>query len=485
MSRNQSRNPFLQNLETGLKKAGVTPNHSIVCAVSGGIDSTALLLGLDQLPNLYKSLSAAHYNHRARGEESEADEQFVSTLCAEQQIPLTIGRAKNQSANLTENAARRDRYDFLASVIDLLNADSIAVAHTINDQAETILLRITRGTGLRGASGMKPVRTFKTPTGKTASIVRPLLQTTREEAEEYLASINVTARHDSSNDDWTRYARNRIRNRVTPELQSLNPQAITAIARFGEIAQSNSDLIERLANDLLLAASTASTNAFLRTPVSASHPAVAAEALTRIYRASAHPESQLDQTHIDQLLQLIATGKSATYHLPDNITFWTNHQHLGMTNLQSEVDDPVPYPDRLAGPIHLSIPAEVSLGNGYTIRSEISPLPDDYRRANDGEAWLSRDIAQTQHLMIRNRQPADRFNPLGMDQNVDLSKFLINTKIAAPWRDRIPIIVEPANDRIVWLPGIRIAEWAKVSPTDRTALHLSFRHDPKAEANAS
>ena len=479
MSREPNHETFLQNLETGIKTADIQPNHSIVCAVSGGIDSTALLLGLHKLRHLFHSLTAAHYNHRARGEESDVDEHFVRALCNKHQIPLTVGRANHDTPNLTENSARRDRYNFLATTADRLNANSIAVAHTINDQAETILLRITRGSGLRGAGGMKITRTIKTPSGKSATIIRPLLQTTREQAEQFLNSIDITARHDSSNDDWIRYARNRIRHRVTPELKALNPQAIPAIARFGEILQANTNLVEQLANDVLQNASTESPNVRLRNPIASAHPVIAAEALTKIYRAVANPETQLDQHHIDKLLGLISTGKSTTYHLPDNITFWTNHQHIGMTRDGSFVDDPVLYPQKIVNPVSLPLPGIAHLGNGYMIKSEISSLPASYQRANDGEAWLKLDLLQAQHLSIRNRQPSDRFNPLGMNQNVDLSKFLINSKVAATWRDRIPIVVNPQNNRIIWLPGIRIAEWAKVSPTDKSAVHLIFHYEPK------
>ena len=145
----------------------------------------------------------------------------------------------------------------------------------------------------------------------------------------------------------------------------------------------------------------------------------------------------------------------------------------------SPVEDPVPYPQKIADPVSLPLPGIAHLGNGYVIKSEISPLPANYHSANDGEAWLKLDLLQTQHLSIRNRQPSDRFNPLGMHQNVDLSKFLINSKVAATWRDRIPIVVNPQNNRIIWLPGIRIAEWAKVSPTDKSAVHLTFHYEPK------
>lgn len=480
MKSEQHPSTFLQNLETGISTAGISPNHSIVCAVSGGIDSTALLLGLHSLQHRFKSLIAAHYNHRARGEESDADEYFVRALCEDNRIPLTIGRSEKPMPNLDENSARQHRYSFLALTAEQQNIEVVATAHTIDDQAETILLRITRGAGIRGASGMRITRSAKTPSGDTVIIFRPMLQTSRREAERFLQSLNIEARHDTSNDDWARYARNRIRHRITPELNALNPQAVHAIVRFGEILRSNTDLVEQLADDTLRRASTGYPNTLLRKIVASAHPVIAAEALSAMYRNLASGDTQLDQRHIDKLLELISTGKSATYHLPDSITFWTNHEHVGLTGDCSTDEDTVPYPRPIQHPVPLPLPGKACLGNGYTITSTISALPDNYHHANDGEAWLQLPQSRTKHLLIRNRQPSDRFNPLGMEQDVELSKFLINSKVAASWRDRIPVVVSPDDGRIVWLPGIRIAEWAKVSLAHRTAIHLQFRRESDA-----
>ena len=477
MPRHTNNHDFLRKLDEGISVTGISTTHSIICAISGGTDSTALLLGLKHLEKRYQSLTAAHFNHRARGQESDDDEKFVRQMCADAGIPLRVGRSNRQIERLDENSAREDRYHFLTKTADELTADAIAVAHTSEDQAETVLFRLARGTGVRGASAMRPSRTLQTPSNRSINLARPMLKTTHKEAEEYLHSLGVTARQDASNQEWNTYARNRIRHRVIPELQAINPQAITAIARFGEILQLNLDLVKQLADHTLDRSATKYPNTYHRTTIASSHPVIAAEALSTVYRTTSGSQAQLEQHHIDKLLELISTGKSAHYHLPDSIIFWTNHEHIGMTRSDSFPEDPVPYPQPFQRPIPLPVPGNATLGNGYTITSKISPLPADYQRANDGQAWLRLDLFQSKALSIRNRQPCDRFNPLGMNQNVDLSKFLINSKVAASWRDRIPLVISPDNERIVWLPGIRIADWAKVSPTDQTALHLQFHQE--------
>ena len=468
---------FLRKLDEGISSAGVQFTDSIVCAVSGGPDSTALLLGLKRLEHRFRSLEAAHYNHRARGDESDLDEAFVRRLCADNGIPVRIGRSDRQTGHLDEKTAREDRYAFLASVADEKSADTMAVAHTVEDQVETVLFRLARGSGVRGARGMRPNRILKTPTDRTINLVRPMLNTTHRDAQRFLCSEGITARHDSSNDDWEAYARNRIRHRVIPELETINPNVVAAIARFAEIMHLNVDHIRRLAGQTMGRASTEYQNTFLRKPIASSHPVIANEVLSTMYRAIANAQTQLDQHHTDKLLDLISTGRSAAFHLPRGITFWTNHEYLGMTRNDVRSEDAVPYPKPIQNPIQLPTPGKVDLGDGYSISAEVSPLPTNYRRANDGEAWLRLDLFQSKRLSIRNRQHSDRFNPLGMNQDVDLSKFLINSKIAAPWRDRIPVVADSDDRRIIWLPGIRIAEWAKVESTDTNALHLRFHRE--------
>ena len=469
---------FVENLETGIHRAGIENHHSILCAVSGGTDSTALLLGLQNLKHLFRSITAGHYNHRARAEESDLDEEFVRQLCADHEIPLVVGRAAAPSYNLDENSARRERYQFLVETAERVGADTIAMAHTIEDQAETILLRITRGAGSRGASGMKPRRSVNSSKVRDLTITRPMLHISRSQAESFLESLQIVARHDSSNDDWVRYARNRIRHRVIPELKELNPQAISAIVRFGEIQKSQTDLLNQLADQTIQDASTELVNVLLRSPVASSHRAVAAEVLSKMFRALADHETHLEQSHIENLVKLISTGESASYNLPDGITFWTDHANIRFNRQSDPPTDAVPYPEPISQPINLTVGGRIDLGNGYAITSEITTSPQAYRDDSRNVAWLNIEALPGDFITIRNRKIADAFQPLGMEMAVNLADFLINSKVAASWRDRIPMVVNPADGRIAWLPGVRIAEWAKVPEQAKLALKVRFLREP-------
>ena len=220
------------------------PGARVLCAVSGGADSVCLLHLLSKMPEI--TVEGAHYNHRLRGEESDRDEDFVRSLCARLGVKFIRGEG-DVSAFARENglgceeAARRLRYEFLESAARAENCGRIATAHNANDNAETVLLNLARGAGLRGLCGIPPVR---------GMIVRPLLGTTREEIEEYLRENGLSHVEDSTNaaDD---YSRNRLRHRVTPVLREINSGAVTNIFRASESLRRDEDYLESRAREFI------------------------------------------------------------------------------------------------------------------------------------------------------------------------------------------------------------------------------------------
>ena len=472
MPPNSDSGGFLRKLEQGFVDARISPNHSIICAVSGGPDSTALVLAVHRAKHFYSDLVVAHFNHRARGEESDGDEEFVRQLCRDKGITLRVGRAPFATEDIDENSARRERYAFLAETADATNADAIVVAHNLEDQAETVLLRVARGSGVRGAGGMSPSRSITTPSGRKVNVARPMLAISRTEAVAFLDSSNVTARHDSSNDDWSKYARNRIRHRVMPELRELNPNATSAISRFAEILRSNIDFVEELAVEAMQSAETEQPHTLARKCVTQLHPVVQAEVLRRAYRSVAGPDSQLDQNHMVKLSALIAEGKSSSYDLPGGVSFQSDHEHVSFYSRDDCRPDLAPYPGPISGIELLPLPGSVEIGDGYRIEATMSSATDEFDSDSSYETWLAPELSEAGYLEIRNRQSSDRFNPLGMRRDVNLNDFLINSKIPASWRDRIPLVVSPSGRRIAWLPGIRHSEWAKLQPEHEAALRL-------------
>jgi tRNA(Ile)-lysidine synthase len=219
----------------------IHPGDRLAIAISGGADSVALLLTLHaanhaKRDSLGVGLSAVHVNHHLRGEESNADQQFVEDLCIALDIPLHLHQADIPARIATtkesvEEAARNARYDFFTTLLASGHADSILTAHTLDDQAETVLMKLLRGAWTEGLSAIHPVVTL--PKGK---ILRPFLQTRRAEIESFLKSIHQPWREDSTNTDTT-FTRNKIRHELLPQLRAYNPNLDQTLANLAELAR--------------------------------------------------------------------------------------------------------------------------------------------------------------------------------------------------------------------------------------------------------
>ncbi len=220
----------------------LTPGDRVAVAISGGADSTALLLlvhAANALPKhaLGIGLSAVHINHTLRAEESEVDQRFVEDLCARLAIPLHLHRANTQiyaaqHKQTIEEAARNLRYAFFAELFTQGKVNTILTAHTLDDQAETVLMKLLRGAWLEGLSAISPILEL----GSTGKILRPLLTTRRDDLRTYLRERNQPWREDSSNSDES-FTRNRIRHTVLPVLRQENPSIDQTLANLAELAR--------------------------------------------------------------------------------------------------------------------------------------------------------------------------------------------------------------------------------------------------------
>ncbi len=377
----------------------VQPGDRIICALSGGADSVALLLGLYLLrERMGITLEAAHYNHCLRGEESDADEAFVRSLCHHYDIPLHVGRGQVRPGKKGLEAAARDaRYAYLRSL-----GGKIATAHTADDNAETVLLHLVRGTGLKGLGGITPV---------SENLVRPMLTITRQQVEEFLGEYCQKYITDSSN-LTDQFLRNRLRRQVMPLLKGENPRLAENLSAMALRLRQDEDCLAGLAGDTL-----PDIHA-----LRAMHPALRSRALDRFLKEAGVREPE--QSHIALAESLVFSEKpSASVRLPGGVTIARNYHRLEKQE-----------PGRALGECILTDGLELPEAG---LRIAVFPARS---MINDAETFT---LCPQGDIRIRARREGDALTLSGGTKS--LKKRFIDRKIPASWRALIPVLEDDAG----------------------------------------
>jgi len=277
-------------------------DHGILAAVSGGADSVALLHLLVHVLPTDGKLAVAHVNHGLRGADADADAEFVQSLAMEYQLRYFEHRLEAGTA-LSENAARSLRYDFLVQQAEQIGFRYLATAHTADDQTETVLHRILRGTGLSGLSGIALVRSM-TP---AVTLLRPLLHVRRNAVLTYLESLGKTFRNDETNFE-NQFTRNRIRNRLLPMLrEEFNPQIDEAVCRLATLAAENESVLTELLDGLIETALVEQLpNRIVLDVLPLQHCSlpVLREVLIRVWKQHHFPQREMDYAQWSALAEL-------------------------------------------------------------------------------------------------------------------------------------------------------------------------------------
>lgn len=298
------------------RKLGIESARVLV-AVSGGCDSVALLRGLvDAQATLNLTLVVAHLNHGWRGEESQHDADWVRALADSLQLPSVIESAHQDEEAASEESARRLRYEFLNRAASVHDCPFVAIGHTADDQAETVLHHILRGTGLSGLRGIPPTRSL----ADQATLVRPLLETPRSQLEDWLQAIGQDWRTDATNSD-SRFTRNRIRHELLPLLaDKFNPQIhrvlTTLAAQAGEASEFVRELAEQTLPEIVLS-STPDSIRLDTSRLSELPPIVRREALVLAWQRQNWPLQKMSFAHWEKLAEIAESGGMAT--LPGNV----------------------------------------------------------------------------------------------------------------------------------------------------------------------
>ena len=426
------------------------PGTHMLLAVSGGADSTAMLLACHELaPSRALRLTVAHLNHRIRGKAADADARFVQDLCERLGVRCAIGRADvpglaRRKRISIEMAAREARYRFLTRTAHQIGAAAIATAHTKDDQAETLLLKLARGAGPEGLSGIAPF----TDRPDRPALIRPLLSVSRNEVEAFLRKRGQTWREDVSNQDRS-HLRNRVRYGLLPMLESeLNPAIRETLARTAEIMREENAWMDAEARRLC-------PEAELDVDRLTDLPAALRRRVLRIW-LGAHgvPTDCIDFSAVNRIERVVAQARGTrSIELPGGSIIRRRYR---MLNVERRTK---PAPFRLA----LKVPGETLLPDlGLRVRAEIVPgIVRVKSRCGDLPAGcsLSRKAIGRRKLYVRSWRPGDRMNPLGMTGSRKLQDIFTDAKVPADRRPTLPVF--ECGGEIVWIPGYRIARgWA-------------------------
>jgi len=450
----------------------ISGGEKVLVAVSGGPDSVCMLHVLNNLKEMLDiQLHVAHLDHSLR-DESGADAQYVANLASSLGIPVTVEKSdvaewKSSRKISLEEAAREVRYRFLEGTARQTGAKRVAIGHTRDDQAETTLMHILRGSGIQGLRGLRPAAHI--PYGDRDDgiwIIRPLLEINRGEVEAYCAAVSLQPRKDETNDQM-RFLRNRIRAELLPLLRQYNADIDSALLRLADLAGEDTDFIDEQA--VAVCNSLVTDEGRITCLDSGKLRGLPLALQRRVFRTMIERACgslrDIESVHIDALVRLLFSSTGRSVYLPGG-TVVTNERNRMVVTAPGTAACPWPVLDSDHA---LNIPGETKLPGwlvSATVMSENFFKDDDIFSASfDLDSVGSR-------LSVRGRRAGDRFRPLGMAHSRKLQDFMVDSSIPRSWRDSVPIVYSP--QQIVWIVGWRIDDRAKVTTATRKVLRLDF-----------
>jgi tRNA(Ile)-lysidine synthase len=434
---------------------GARLDDPYLVAVSGGPDSTALLLASLAALGIQAKVTVAHLNHNVRPG-SKLDQEKVAELCDRSEVALVTGRLDSEELNYhrrtcgsLEGAMRFLRYRFLFDTAAKVGSKWILTGHTADDQAETILFRMTRKMDWRSLGGIPE---------KRGMILRPLLGVPGRATLSYCQEMGIIPVSDPTNLDEI-YARSRIRNRILPGLAAgFDNDILNLLRRVGKVAEGMSSAEKRLLDKSLTGSEYEETGLIqletvLALPGSLQRPLIVNYLMKMLKE---YPSINL----VDDVLEFVLAGRNGSLSLPGDmiLTLSYGSVHIGKSDTLLEHGLPTRALE-LKVPGSLSIP---SAGLAVTAMEDVLGTPGIYP---SGKVALLSRKGVAGSLWVRKRLPGDRFRPMGMEKDKKLKDFLVDRKIPRTNRDRIPIVLDEQND-IVWVGGVEISQKAALEGTE-------------------
>ncbi len=465
-----------------------SPGEGVLLGVSGGADSVALLhlfANLAPRDDWRFRLHVIHVNHQLRGAEAEGDASFVETLCRGLNVPCTlesidVARRAEAEGGSVEEVGRHSRLEAYERVCLKTGIRTVALGHHADDNAETVLHRIFRGTGLRGLVGIRPSRPLRP--GSDIRLVRPLLGFRRAEIVAYVGERGLAYRHDVSNGDLA-YTRNRIRHEVLPLLRDrFNPQVEEALLRLADQARGVQAYLAETSERMLDAVVVECDDCqlVLHCPSLVRKPRVIqTELIRRAILRMGLPEGELSYGHLNAVADLASgTEGSKTVHLPAGLRISRRYGRLVLERAESSPPVAMHVSEmRVAteGVTRLpafgfEIAAERLPADAATIVAHLGRTGD--RGMFSFEEWLDADAVRPP-LIARSRRPGDRFLPLGMSDMKKISDFLIDEKVDAARRQHVVLLFDQLGP--IWVVPLRIDDRVRLTRATKNILKLTAR----------
>jgi tRNA(Ile)-lysidine synthase len=462
---------ILERVRATIRERQLLPPEggTVIVGYSGGADSTALLHLMTRVQGEYNlRIHAAHLHHGMRPE-ADDDVRVCAAVCAQLGVPLHVERvdvpARAQAERISlEEAGRNARYAFFDRLAHELNAVAVALAHTRDDQIETILINLLRGTGPRGLCGMPY---------KRDRIIRPLLDATRAQTHHYCAAQELPTVFDSTNLD-PHQLRRRVRMELIPLLRDLSPAFDRHLLRLADILENEEAWWDYEVHSLMECGSVASADAeaslqhskIRREFFTRLHPALQRRILREWLRAHLGTLRLPPYEILEGIRRAALQGKRTSWQLSDTLRLTTDEAALTL-HTKPPALEPYEYPVELETPI--LIPQA-----GAWLEARLLDAPPPTLHAAPDCACIDADAVQGQ-LTVRNGRRGDRFQPLGMPAPKKLSDIFVDRKAPRAERWRLPLLCDAAG--ILWVPGYTIAARARITPHTTRALHITLRRN--------
>lgn len=450
-------------LDNILKYNLISKGDNIVIGLSGGPDSMALLYCLYEIQkDLDFNIIAAHVNHGVRGEEALADQLFTEDIChrlniSYHTINVDMNKYGKDKGISSEEAGRELRYGFFRSLLKSSGGGKIAVAHNKNDQAETLLMRIMRGTGVDGLKGME---------FKSGDIIRPILNVSREKIEDYIKTNNIETVLDKTN-LLPIYSRNKVRLELIPYIENnFNPNIIESLWRLSQTSSLDTDFLEFYCKEKFnLLVKEEKENCIIIDGIkfNVEHKAIKQRLIRMSIQKLIGDLQGFTEQHIASLLELftrLETGKRID--LPFGLIGRISYDDLII--------------ERVTDNIHSDFKYKLEIGENYFKDLNLNlklTIIDNYNGLYLGKDKKYFDFNKIKgNLYIRNRKNGDRFVPFGMNGSKKIKDYFIDNKIPREKRDRIPLLVDKEN--ILWIIGYGVSDLYKVSQDTTKILMIEY-----------